>query len=201
MNIMRNMCELESHTCTEPSYKDKEMKVKVDVQMDVDVVDNLKASQNVNSLREVTWEEGEDETYKEFLLFEKVIAKKLRDELKDINKNLKKRNLDETKGKMGKLGIWLNEKGTEVEKMAEKDMNHKDKFDNDNDFKEMLTEMNNVLSAMELSTKKDRTRKILEGNLKNLIDGSDTVLMNKCTEIWALYDEMQDELNATTVGL
>ena len=156
---------------------------------------------SVNSLKEVTWEEGGDETYKEFLLFEKVIAKKVRDELKDINKNLKKRSLDETKGKMGKLGIWLKEKGMEVEKMAEKDINHKDKFDNNNDFKEMLTEMNNVLSAMELSTKKDRTRKILEENLKNLIDGSDTVLMNKCTEIWALYDEMQDELNATTVGL
>ena len=53
------------------------------------------------------------------MLFEKVIAKKVRDELKDINKNLKKRNLDETKGKMGKLGIWLNEKGMEVEIMAE----------------------------------------------------------------------------------
>ena len=85
--------------------------------------------------------------------------------------------------------------------MAEKDMNHKDKFDNDNEFKEMLTEMNNVLSAMELSTKKDKTRTILEDNIKNMIDGSDIVLMNKCTEIWAPYDEMQDELNATTVGL
>ena len=71
MNIMKNMCEMERecHTCTEPSHKDKELKVKVDVQMDVDVVDNLKASQNVNSLREVTWDEGEDETYKDFLLF------------------------------------------------------------------------------------------------------------------------------------
>ncbi len=100
---------------------------------------------------------------------------------------------------MGKLGIWLNEKGMEVEKMAEKDMNHKDKFDSDNEFKEMLAEMNNVLSAVELSTKKDKTRKFFQNNLKNMIDGSDIVLMNKCTEIWAIYDEMQDELNATTV--
>ena len=80
-------------------------------------------------------------------------------------------------------------------------MNHKDKFDNDNEFKEMLTEMSNVLSAIELSTKKDKTRKILEENLKNMIDGSDIVLTNKCTEIWAIYDEMQDELQCTVVSM
>ena len=202
INILKNMSEIE----------ELKGQGRVDVEMDVDgenlkasqnidVVDNLKASQNVQSLREVTWEEGEDETYKEFLYFEKDIAKKVRDELKNINKNLKKRSIDETKGKMGKLGIWLNEKGMEVEKMAEKDMNHKDKFDNDNEFKEMLAEMNNVLSAMELSTKKDKTRKILEDNLKNMIEGSNIVLMNKCADIWGIFDEMQDELNATTVGL
>ena len=168
--------------------------------MDVDDVENLKASQNVSSLREVTWDEGEDEAYKELLLFEKVIAKKVGDELKDIRKNLKKRNMDESKGRMGKLGVWLNEKGIEVEKMAEKDLNHKDKFDDDEDFKEMLSEMSKVLSAVELSTKKEKTRKILEDNLKNMIDVSDRVLMNKCTEIWGIYDEMQDELQCTIVG-
>ena len=31
----------------------------------------------------------------------------------------------------------------------------------------MLTEMSNVMSAVELSTKKEKTRKILEDNLKN----------------------------------
>ena len=65
----------------------------------------------------------------------------------------------------------------------------------------MLSEMSNVLSAIELSTKKEKTRKILEDNLKNLIDGSDQVLMSKCAEIWGIFDEMQDELNATTIGL
>ena len=135
------------------------------------------------------------------MYFEKDIAKKVRDELKNINKNLKKRSIDETKGKMGKLGIWLNEKGMEVERMAEKDINHKDKFDDDNEFKEMLAKMNNVLSAMELSTKKDKTRKILEDNLKNMIEGSNIVVMNKCADIWGIFDEMQDELNATTIGL
>ena len=143
------------------------------------------------------WDEGEDEKYKELLLFEKVIAVNVRDELKELSKNLKKRSLDEIKGKMGKLGVWLKEKGMEVEKMAEKDSNHKDKFENDNDFKEMLTEMNNVVSAIELSTKKEKTRKILEDNLKNMIDGANIVVTNKCTEIWALYDEMQDELQMT----
>ena len=203
MNILKNLCELESHTCTEPSYKDKELKIKskVEVQMDVDDVENLKASQNVSSLREVTWDEGEDEAYKELLLFEKVIAKKVGDELKDIRKNLKKRNMDESKGRMGKLGVWLNEKGIEVEKMAEKDLNHKEKFEDDGDFKEMLTEMSNVLSAIELSTKKEKTRKILEDNLKNMIDGSDRVLMSKCTEIWALFDEIQDEMRGTMSGI
>ena len=64
----------------------------------------------------------------------------------------------------------------------------------------MLSEMSNVLSAIELSTKKEKTRKILEDNLKNMIDGSDRVLMNKCAEIWGIYDEIQDELQSTTVG-
>ena len=30
-----------------------------------------------------------------------------------------------------------------------------------------------------------------------MIDGSDIVVMNKCTEIWALFDEMQDEMKST----
>ena len=192
MNIMKIMCVMER------DGHDAELKTqdKVDVEMDVDG-ENLKASQNVSSLREVTWAQEDDEKYKELLLFEKDIAVKVRDELKDVSKNLKKRNLDETKGKMGKLGVWLQEKGLEVEKMAEKDINHKEEFENDNDFKEMLTEMSNVVSAIELSTKKEKTRKILEDNLKNMIDGSNMVVMKKCTEIWAVYDEMQDELKSS----
>ena len=46
---------------------------------------------------------------------------------------------------------------------------------------------------IELSTKKEKTRKILEENLKSMI-------MQKCTEIWAVYDEVQDELKATMTG-
>ena len=190
MNILKNMSEIE----------ELKGQIQVDVEMDVDG-DNLEASQNINSLREVTWEEGEDETYKDFLLIEKIIAKKVGDELKDINKNLKKRNLDETKAKMGKLGVWLQEKGTEVENLAEKDINHKEKFEDDSDFKEMLREMRNVVSAMELSTKKEKTRKILEDNMKNMINGADRVLMSKCTEIWALFDEIQDEMKDTMSGI
>ena len=195
MHIMKIMCEMER------DGHDAELKAqsKVDVKMDVDG-ENLKASQNVSSLREVTWAEEDDEEYKQLLLFEKDIAVKVRDELKDVSKNLKKRNLDETQGKMGKLGVWLKEKGMEVEKMAEKDINHKEKFENDSDFKEMLTDMSNVVSAIELSTKKEKTRKILEENLKNMIEGSDIVVMQKCTEIWAVYDEVQDELKATMTG-
>ena len=187
---MKNMCEIERDGFV--TYKLKAQS-KVDVEMDVDE-ENLKASKNISSLREVEWDEGEDETYKELLLFEKVIAVKVRDELKEVSKNLKKRSLDATKGKMGKLGVWLKEKGMEVEKMAERDINHKVKFENDSEFKEMLTDMSNVVSAIELSNKKEKTRLILEGNLKNMIDGSDIVVMNKCTEIWALYDELQDEM-------
>ena len=69
----------------------------------------------------------------------------------------------------------------------------------DSDFKEMLTEMSNVMSAIELSTRKEKTRKIFEDNLKNLIDGSDMVMMKKCTEIWAVFDEIQDELRGTMI--
>ena len=193
MNIMKNMCEIERNGFV--TYK-LEAQSKVDVEMDVDE-ENLKASENISSLREVEWDEGEDEAYKELLLFEKVIAVKVRDELNEVGKNLKKRSLDATKGKMGKLGVWLKEKGMEVEKMAERDINHKEKFENDSEFKEMLTDMSNVVSAIELSTKKEKTRKILEENLKNMIEGSDIVVMQKCTEIWAVYDKVQDELKAS----
>ena len=48
--------------------------------MDVDG-ENLKASQNVSSLREITWAEEDNEEYKQLLLFEKDIAVKVRDEL------------------------------------------------------------------------------------------------------------------------
>ena len=195
MNILKNMCEME--ICTEPSSKELKVQSKVDVDMDVDQ-ENLKASQNVSSLREVTWDECEDESYKEFLVFQKDIAVKVKEELKDVSKKLKKTTLEETKGKMGRLGVWLQQKGTEVEKMAGKDINHKNKYENDKDFREMLTEMSNVVSAVELSTKKEKTRKILEDNLKNMIDGADTVLMNKCTEIWAVFDEMPIELQQVT---
>ena len=82
-----------------------------------------------------------------------------------------------------------------------KDINHKEKFEDDSDFKEMLSEMSNVLSAIELSTKKEKTRKILEENLKNMIDGSDMVVMKKCTEIWAVYDEIQEEMKGTMSGI
>ena len=173
-----------------------EAQSKVDVEMEVDE-ENLKASENISSLREVEWDEGEDEAYKELLLFEKVIAVKVRDELNEVGKNLKKRSLDATKGKMGKLGVWLKEKGMEVEKMAERDINHKEKFENDSEFKEMLTDMSNVVSAIELSNNKEKTRQILEDNLKNMIDGSNIVVISKCTEIWSLFDELQEEMKST----
>ena len=64
----------------------------------------------------------------------------------------------------------------------------------------MLSEMSNVLSAIELSTKKEKTKKILEDGLKNMIEVSDRVLMSKCADIWGIYDEIQDELQSTTVG-
>ena len=32
-----------------------------------------------------------------------------------------------------------------------------------------------------------------------LIDGSDMVMMKKCTEIWAVFDEIQDELKGTMI--
>ena len=76
MHIMKIMCEMER------DGHDAELKAqsKVDVKMDVDG-ENLKASQNVSSLREVTWAEEDDEEYKQLLLFEKDIAVKVRDEL------------------------------------------------------------------------------------------------------------------------
>ena len=36
--------------------------------------------------------------------------------------------------------------------------------------------------------------------VKNIKHGSDMVVMKKCTEIWAVYDEVQDELKASMTG-
>ena len=68
MNILKNMCEME--ICTEPSSKELKVQSKTDVDMDVDQ-ENLKASRNVSSLREVTWDEQSrsDQRKSELLLF------------------------------------------------------------------------------------------------------------------------------------
>ena len=72
------MCDMEEDT-----FNDKQDRLQVrgkgDVEMNVDKV-NLKASQNISCLREVTWEEGEGEDYKELFIFENDIAAKVMNE-------------------------------------------------------------------------------------------------------------------------
>ena len=43
---------------------------------------------------------------------------------------------------------------------------------------------------MELATKKEKMRKVLEDNLEKLIDNADQVRTTKCTEILNNYDEI-----------
>ena len=52
----------------------------------------------------------EDMAFKDLLYLEKNITETVRAELTDVHKNLKKRSLDETKGKMRKIDFWLKEK-------------------------------------------------------------------------------------------
>ena len=56
-------------------------------------------------MREKGGERGES-----LALGRKLIAVKVRDELKEVSKNLKKRSLEATKRKMGKLGKVSNKK-------------------------------------------------------------------------------------------
>ena len=69
------------------------------------------------------------------------------DELTDVQKNLKKRKLDESKGKVCKIGFWLKEKEREVVEKVEKDSNHRNYYnEEDIRFQEMGVEMHNLRS-------------------------------------------------------
>ena len=109
LNIMRNMSEIEEFAGHHFAGNDNHKREEVNADMDVDI-DNLKASKNMTSLVEVTWDESEDMAFKDLLYLEKNITETVRAELTDVHKNLKKRSLDETKGKMRKIDFWLKEK-------------------------------------------------------------------------------------------
>ena len=186
LNIMRNMSEIEEFAGHHFAGTDNTKHEEVNVDMDVDT-DNLKASKNMTSLVEVTWDESEDMAFKDLLYLEKNIAEKVRDELTDVHKNLKKRKLDETKGKVCKIGFWLKEKEREVVEKVEKDSNHRNYYnEEDIRFQEMGVEMHNLIGEMELTSNK----KVLEDNLEKMIDVADNVRTAKCTEIWNIYDEI-----------
>ena len=57
-------------------------------------------------------------------------------------------------------------------------------------FQEIIVEMHNLRVEMELASKKEKMRKLLEDNLEKLIDDADQVRTTKCTEIWNNYDEI-----------
>ena len=184
------MSEIEEFAGHHFAGTDNNKHEEVNVDMDVDT-DNLKASKNMTSLVEVTWDESEDMAFKDLLYLEKNIAEKVRDELTDVHKNLKKRNLDETKGKMCKIVFWLKEKEREVIEKVEKDSNHRNYYnEQDIHFQEIIVEMHNLRVEMELASKKEKMRKVLEDNLEKLIDDADQVRTTKCTEIWNNYDEI-----------
>ena len=54
----------------------------------------------------------------------------------------------------------------------------------------MIVEMNNLIGGLELATKKEKMRKVLENNLEKMIDDADNVRTTKCTEIWNIYDKI-----------
>ena len=191
LNIVRNMSEIEEFAGHHFAGNDNHKREEVNADMDVDI-DNLKASKNMTSLVEVTWDESEDMAFKDLLYLKKNIAEKVRDELTDVHKNLKKRNLDETKGKMCKIGIWLKEKEREVVEKVEKDSNYRNYYyeEDSSHFQEMIVDMHNLIGEMELASKKEKMRKVLEDNLEKMIDDADQVRTTKCTEIWNLYDEI-----------
>ena len=107
LNIMRNMSEIEEfaehHFAGTGNHKHEEVSVDMDVDIDKPVT-------TWTSLVEVTWDESEDMAFKDLLYLEKNITETVRAELTDVHKNLKKRSLDETKGKMRKIDFWLKEK-------------------------------------------------------------------------------------------
>ena len=92
---------------------------------------------------------------------------------------------------MCKIDFWLKEKEREVIEKVEKDSNHRNYYnEQDIHFQEIIVEMHNLRVEMELASKKEKMRKLLEDNLEKLIDDADQVRTTKCTEIWNNYDEI-----------
>ncbi len=93
---------------------------------------------------------------------------------------------------MCKIGFWLKEKEREVVEKVEKDSNYRNYYyeEDSSHFQEMIVDMHNLIGEMELASKKEKMRKVLEDNLEKMIDDADQVRTTKCTEIWNLYDEI-----------
>ena len=150
-------------------------------------VDNSE-EQGSKSFAQLDWDREEDFVYKDILIFERNLAKRAKKELQDIKKNLKTKSVAETKTKIGNLGVETKEKEKELLAWVEKDKNHKQQYEYDEQLHTLFSQMDELMSCSELSTKTN-LRKNVEAKIDKLMILSENVVLDKVSDLWGLYDE------------
>ena len=150
-------------------------------------VDNSE-EQGSKSFAELDWDREEDFVYKDILIFERNLAKRAKKELQDIKKNLKTKSVAETKTKIGNLGVETKEKEKELLAWVEKDKNHKQQFEYDEQLHTLFSQLDELMSCSELSTKTN-LRKNVEAKIDKLMILSENVVLDKVSDLWGIFDE------------
>ena len=135
------------------------------------------------------WDREEDLVYKDILICERDLVKRGKKELQDIKKNLKTRSNEETKTKISNLGVEIKAKETELFTWVRKNENHKVQFDDDESLHTFFSQMDDLMSCSELSTKTN-LRKNIEAKIDNLIDSCEDVVIDKVGDLWGIFDEL-----------
>ena len=172
------------------AYNEDTQKNDLDRNMDVDNTEE----QGSKSFAELDWDREEDFVYKDILIFERNLAKRAKKELQDIKKNLKTKSVAETKTKIGNLGVETKEKEKELLAWVEKDKNHKQEYEHDEQLHTLFSQLDELMSCSELSTKTN-LRKNVEEKIDKLMILSENVVLGKVSDLWGLYDESPNGQN------
>ena len=70
----------------------------------------------------------------------------------------------------------------------EKDKNHKQQFEYDEQLHTLFSQLDELMSCSELSTKTN-LRKNVEAKIDKLMILSENVVLDKVSDLWGLYDE------------
>ena len=183
LNIMRMLADNEDTPKDEHDHERN---------MDVDTSEPLGNVSCAELEWDIDWDREEDLIYKEILVFERDLAKRAKKEFQDLKKNLKTRSIVETKTKIGNLGIETKGKEKELSVWVEKNKHHKEEYENDENLHTLFSQMDELMSCSELSTKTN-LKKNVEGKIDTLINSCENVILDKVGDLWGIYDESPKE--------